>query len=192
MGTAGLDTEPLAGLLERKKVNCQVIEDDSAIDHCVLKIWTWKRPGVVAFVEYVNQGTEPRLVGMIVRPETFTFEQESYPLNWEKELRLSGKRTLDAEIITRWISDLFIRQYLADASIACPCCDNRTLSDAGNYDICLICFWEDDPIQRDDLDYEGGANKISLRQARKNFLEFGYCDEDAKRALTPNEYFQSK
>ncbi len=84
MGIAGLDTAKLAGLLEQKKVNCLVIEDDSAMDHCVLKIWTWKRSGVVAFVEYVNQGTEPRLVGLVVQSETFTFDQESYPLNCKK------------------------------------------------------------------------------------------------------------
>jgi hypothetical protein len=75
---------------------------------------------------------------------------------------------------------------------ACPCCDNSTLSEIGNYDICRICFWEDDPVQRSDPDYEGGANTPSLRQARKNFLEFGYCDEDAKRRHTPNPYFQAK
>jgi hypothetical protein len=114
MGTAGLDIKKLIGLLEQKKLSCLVIDDDHAMDHCVLKIWTNKRPGVVAFLEYENQGTEPRFVGLIIRPETFVLNSESYPLNWEKELKLSGKRTLDAEIINRWIINTFIVQDLTN------------------------------------------------------------------------------
>jgi hypothetical protein len=108
MGTAGLDVKKLAGLLEQKKINCLVIDDDRAMDHCVLKIWTNKRPGVAAFIEYENQGIEPRLVTLMIRPETFTWNPENYPLGWEKELQLSGKQSLDAEIITRWITNIFI------------------------------------------------------------------------------------
>jgi hypothetical protein len=60
----------------------------------------------------------------------------------------------------------------------CPCCGYRTLESEppGTYIICPICFWEDDGIQFDDPDYEGGANKVSLRQAQKNFVEFCACD----------------
>lgn len=53
----------------------------------------------------------------------------------------------------------------------CPCCGKRTLDDEGHYDICSVCGWEDDPIQRDDPDYDGGANVMSLNQARKAFKE---------------------
>jgi hypothetical protein len=60
----------------------------------------------------------------------------------------------------------------------CPCCGYRTLDEKppGSYDICPICFWEDDAVQFDDPDYEGGANEVSLRQAQKNFTEFGACE----------------
>ena len=63
----------------------------------------------------------------------------------------------------------------------CPCCGYRTLENEppGTYIICPICFWEDDGIQFDDPDYEGGANKVSLRQAQKNFIEFGAFDSSA-------------
>jgi len=37
------------------------------------------------------------------------------------------------------------------------------------YEICEIYFWEDDGVQFRDPDYEGGANKVSLRQAQKTF-----------------------
>ena len=60
----------------------------------------------------------------------------------------------------------------------CPCCGYKTLSReaGGTYALCPVCFWEDDQIQFNDPDYEGGANKISLKQAQKNFLQFGACE----------------
>ena len=50
----------------------------------------------------------------------------------------------------------------------CPCCGFYTFDEKpnGNYDICPVCFWEDDPIQLEDNEYEGGANRVSLVQAR--------------------------
>lgn len=46
----------------------------------------------------------------------------------------------------------------------CPCCGFYTFDEKpnGNYDICPVCFWEDDPIQLEDNEYEGGANRVSL------------------------------
>ena len=41
------------------------------------------------------------------------------------------------------------------------------------YDICPICFWEDDGVQFADPDYEGGANEESLNAARANFRSLG-------------------
>ncbi|MDE9534336.1 hypothetical protein KKJ06_15405 [Xenorhabdus bovienii] len=53
----------------------------------------------------------------------------------------------------------------------CPCCNNVTLDSLGEYLICDICGWEDDPIQSDDHDFQGGANNMSLNEARKAFSE---------------------
>ncbi|HHY43190.1 MAG TPA: hypothetical protein GX514_10175 [Thermoanaerobacterales bacterium] len=62
----------------------------------------------------------------------------------------------------------------------CPCCGYKTLDEEppGTYSICPICFWEDDGIQFDDPDYEGGANRVSLKQGQKNFLKFGACEKE--------------
>lgn len=62
----------------------------------------------------------------------------------------------------------------------CPCCGFYTFEERpnGNYDICPVCFWEDDPIQLKDQLYAGGANKISLVQARENYIKFGACSEE--------------
>ncbi|HIS53232.1 MAG TPA: hydrolase [Candidatus Onthomonas avicola] len=61
----------------------------------------------------------------------------------------------------------------------CPCCGFYTFEQrpCGNYGICPVCFWEDDPIQLKNKNYEGGANTVSLLQARRNFLHFGACEE---------------
>ncbi len=59
----------------------------------------------------------------------------------------------------------------------CPCCGNRTLDpDDSAYEICPVCFWENDPYQMRNPE-ETGANKVSLKQARKNYSEFGACEK---------------
>jgi len=62
----------------------------------------------------------------------------------------------------------------------CPCCQNLTLTEEppGTFEICPVCFWEDDEIQNKNLDYEGGANAISLRVARRNYARFQACSEE--------------
>lgn len=48
----------------------------------------------------------------------------------------------------------------------CPCCGAKTISEPGQYEICDVCDWEDDPVQSAEPDYAGGANHISLNAAR--------------------------
>jgi Cysteine-rich CPCC len=57
----------------------------------------------------------------------------------------------------------------------CVCCGFLTISDAesGTFEICPVCYWEDDHVQFKDIDFEGGANEESLRKARQNFMKFG-------------------
>ncbi len=74
----------------------------------------------------------------------------------------------------------------------CPCCGYRTLANRppGTFEICPVCYWEDDNVQFEDPAYAGGANPISLRQARLNFTAFGACElakvPEVRRPL-PNE-----
>lgn len=69
---------------------------------------------------------------------------------------------------------------------ACPCCHFLTIEDEpGHFDICPVCFWEDDPIQRDNIGYEGGANLTSLQEARRNYLAFGVSEERFKQYIRP-------
>ena len=53
----------------------------------------------------------------------------------------------------------------------CKCCGQDSLEEGhGNYEICPICNWEDDPIQGEQPDYWGGANTFTLRQHRSIYL----------------------
>ena len=68
------------------------------------------------------------------------------------------------------------------ANHACACCGYRTLSSPSRdtYEICPICFWEDDPTQAKDPDFAGGANAVSLRQGQANFIAFGACEQEMR------------
>lgn len=64
---------------------------------------------------------------------------------------------------------------------ACLCCGYKTISSEGaDYLICPICYWEDDPIAYGDADFAGGANTVSLNQAKANFSAFGASEERFK------------
>ncbi len=42
--------------------------------------------------------------------------------------------------------------------------------------ICPVCFWEDDAFVGNCLDEQSVCNKMTLRQGRANFTNFGACD----------------
>lgn len=56
----------------------------------------------------------------------------------------------------------------------CPCCGHLIFGEPpGSYEICPICFWEDDPGQLRWPDYAGGANSPSLIESQRNYVECG-------------------
>jgi uncharacterized Zn finger protein (UPF0148 family) len=61
----------------------------------------------------------------------------------------------------------------------CACCGYETLSERSGYEICPVCFWEDDGQDEQDKDViRGGPNgELSLTQARINFQTFGTCEQ---------------
>jgi len=62
--------------------------------------------------------------------------------------------------------------------VPCPCCGACSLSSRGDYDICRVCWWEDDGQDNHNADtVMGGPNyHLSLTQARVNYLESGISD----------------
>ncbi len=53
--------------------------------------------------------------------------------------------------------------------VPCPCCGIGRVDAGHNYDVCEVCCWEDDPLQFAYPDMAGGANKMSLNEARAAF-----------------------
>ncbi len=91
------------------------------------------------------------------------------------EQRLIVKRS--AKIEANQSNDI---ELIEDQDDFCPCCDYNTFRNSNRmeYEICPICFWEDDPLGFDEPDFVGGANRVSLVEARQNFKEFGACSRE--------------
>lgn len=53
----------------------------------------------------------------------------------------------------------------------CPVCNKYEFEDVGCFDICPYCGWEDDIVQLNDPDFEGGANDLSLNQYKEQYKE---------------------
>jgi hypothetical protein len=55
----------------------------------------------------------------------------------------------------------------------CPCCCFVGLDEEppGTFEICVLCGWEDDPVQLDEPTVAGGANRLSLVEWRRQFEE---------------------
>jgi hypothetical protein len=73
--------------------------------------------------------------------------------------------------------------------ISCPCCGSRTIGERGNYEICKVCWWEDDGQDNESADkvYGGPNYGISLTQGRYNFLKFELYDPERKDLMKNRE-----
>ena len=71
-------------------------------------------------------------------------------------------------------------EELPKPSFPCPCCGYLTLSALSEFEICEVCFWEDDGQTDLDADavgtFSGPNGSVSLAAARQNFLQFKACD----------------
>jgi hypothetical protein len=56
----------------------------------------------------------------------------------------------------------------------CPCCLHFTLHERSSYEICPVCFWEDDGWL--DEDEESGPNHITMGEGRESYKAIGSCD----------------
>ena len=55
----------------------------------------------------------------------------------------------------------------AEKKIKCPVCGNISFEEADDFDICEVCGWENDGLQNRHPEMPGGANRMSLNQARE-------------------------
>lgn len=59
--------------------------------------------------------------------------------------------------------------------LKCPCCGYYTIvsEDEIVTDICEVCLWQYDEVAHANPEKNIGANKISLNEAKENFMQFG-------------------
>lgn len=71
----------------------------------------------------------------------------------------------------------------------CPCCGYLQFDALpGSYEICEICYWEDDGVQLRWPDRGGGANDPSLIEAQQNFVQYGAMEERfSDNVRSPND-----
>lgn len=73
----------------------------------------------------------------------------------------------------------------------CACCEifDHEEEIGNTFLICPICDWEDDGVQLNNPDYEGGANTLSLNQAREMFnINQTYIDAHIIFMSKPSEF----
>jgi len=80
----------------------------------------------------------------------------------------------------------------APRKLRCPCCFYLTLTERGGYEICEVCWWEDDGQDDETADEAwGGPNSdLSLTQGRYNFARIGASDWNTLRGemgMPPSE-----
>lgn len=79
------------------------------------------------------------------------------------------------------------KRWEPEKSYRCPCCAYKTLHSRAGYEICPVCFWEDDGQDDHDADeVRGGPNgSLSLTDARKNFKVFLASQERFREDVRP-------
>lgn len=58
----------------------------------------------------------------------------------------------------------------------CECCKFYTLDCDSNFDICPVCYWQDDLLQTEKPHYKWWANELSLEEWRLNFIKHWVSD----------------
>jgi len=105
MGTAGLEIANLRKLLNRRRIDLELLQDDTFGDFCILRLTGVRYPHYEALLRYENMGLEPRIVEL-----SFKTEQTEYKngLHESEILNLAGRRKDDPEIIADWITQRFL------------------------------------------------------------------------------------
>jgi hypothetical protein len=88
-----------------------------------------------------------------------------------------GAADVDAETQSH-AGSIMPKRVMASVVHPCPCCGHLVFDDPpGSYDICPICFWEDDQVQLRWPSSGGGANRLSLIDSQHNYQQFGAIEE---------------
>lgn len=65
--------------------------------------------------------------------------------------------------------------------LACPCCEYLTLPDRNQYDICPVCFWEDDG----DHPKSAANDDLTISEGKVNYQLYGAMQERFQKHVRP-------
>lgn len=76
---------------------------------------------------------------------------------------------------------------MENEKVTCFICGHRTLDERCDWDICPVCFWEDDVmLTPDDVDKTSPANKgMAVSEAQANFMLLGASSETRRTNVRP-------
>lgn len=89
--------------------------------------------------------------------------------------RLAGVARTHREAVRQLRDELAGRDTPAGRRFRCPCCDCWTLTQTGSWEICMVCWWQDDPLQNERPDVTGANVGLTLQQARGNYRATGHA-----------------
>jgi Cysteine-rich CPCC len=93
-------------------------------------------------------------------------EQEHYYVNFNKRRDYFEKNF--ALKIGKQRTDVKSEEILKNS---CPVCGYLTLDERDSFDICAICYWEDDGIDDFEVNNDSGPNHMTLKEGREIFQE---------------------
>jgi hypothetical protein len=97
--------------------------------------------------------------------KVYEAEQETEFFNGEDHFFVYDEDDLGEP--TPYPIDIF--EKIETKRIKCPCCGKFEFERFNDFDVCEVCGWENDGVQYDDPDYDGGANDLSLNQFREKW-----------------------
>lgn len=70
----------------------------------------------------------------------------------------------------------------------CPVCGKTEFDEYSSFDICPFCKWEDDGLQGNDHNYAGGANHLSVNEARIEYFLLNFSTTKKKAKELHDDY----
>ncbi len=67
---------------------------------------------------------------------------------------------------------------------ACPCCLYQTIKERGRYEICPVCFWEDDG--NNEINRYSSVNNMTLLKGKDNFKKYACVKETSIKFINPD------
>ncbi|HYE74601.1 MAG TPA: hypothetical protein VEF04_14780, partial [Blastocatellia bacterium] len=99
MGTAGLEIPSLRKLLNKQRIELELLQDDSLGDYCILRLTDARYPHTTALLCYINIGVEPRVARLSFKIVEADYEESFIE---SESLNLTGHRKDDPEKIVPW------------------------------------------------------------------------------------------